>query len=101
MRKTITVLASVALAAGALLGTSVQTAPERPKMYVDTVQDWQEDNLPVELYLWAECNKGPCDLHREKGTFEGRINCWTARNETSMTMCPKQGRDKKPYVTYS
>lgn len=63
--------------------------------------NWEEDNLPPELYLWADCNAaGPCDLHRERGKIDGRVGCWTAVNETSMTMCPTYD-GKVAYVTYS
>lgn len=62
--------------------------------------NWEEDNLPPELYLWADCNAGPCGLHRERGKVDGYVGCWTAYNETSMTMCPTYD-GKVAYVTYS
>lgn len=63
--------------------------------------NWEEDGLPVELYLWADCNANPsCDVHRVRGLFEGRRGCWRAVNDTTMTACPT--RDNKiGYIAYS
>jgi hypothetical protein len=72
-------------------------APLRPHQLP---YNWEEDNLPPELYLWADCNAGPCDLHRERGKVDGYVGCWTALNETSLTMCPTRD-GKVAYVTYS
>lgn len=70
----------------------------RPLAPTELPYNWEEDALPVELYLWAGCNDGPCEYQREKGLFEGHRGCWTAFNDTSATYCPT--RDNKIAVVY-
>lgn len=110
-------LATVAAAAGVLIwtggmGAATHTAtaqansahPHAHAHAAPTVKpaerpyNWAEDNLPVELYLWAGCNDGPCDYQREPGLFEGRRGCWTAFADTAATFCPT--RDNKIAVVY-
>lgn len=77
------------------------TANSRPLAPTELPYNWEEDDLPVELYLWADCNANPsCNVHRVRGRFEGRRGCWRAVNDTTMTACPT--RDNKiGYVAYS
>jgi hypothetical protein len=70
--------------------TTVTQAPAQ-----DQPQRWSEDSLPPQLYLWAGCNASTqCDL-RHVGTVDGHHDCWSAINETTLTMCPDD------YITYS
>lgn len=48
-------------------------------------QQWAEDSLPPELYLWQQVNSG--DLQRW-GTYDGHRNCWAAVADTTLVMCP-------------
>lgn len=110
MRRT---LATIAAAVGVLIWTggmgaathatadqpnSAHSHTARPLGPRELPYNWEEDNLPVELYLWAGCNDGPCDLQRERGLFEGHRGCWTARADTAATFCPT--RDNKIAVVY-
>lgn len=109
-------LATIAAAAGVLIwtggmGVATQTAQAQPNSAHahangdvqglgarELPYNWEEDALPVELYLWAGCNDGPCDFQRESGLFEGHRGCWTALADTSATFCPT--RDNKIAVVY-
>lgn len=65
-----------------------------PRPAVGYTPNWEEDEVPVELYLWARCNvKMPCYVHRVKGKIDNYVGCWEARApETTLYGCPPQKR---------
>lgn len=105
-------LATIAAAVGVLVWTGGMGAATHPAAATDQPKheharplaptelpyNWEEDGLPVELYLWAGCHVGPCDYQREKGLFEGHRGCWTAFNDTAATFCPT--RDNKIKIVF-
>lgn len=86
MKRTwVSAVVGVTLVGAAIAGTtSANAVTHHP---VHKVKVWRSDQLPTDLYLWADCNDGPCHPLQHVRRYDGHRDCWLAVGDTSLVMC--------------